>query len=109
MSAINDITIKPVTISSPEYGEVWELREKVLRIPLGLSLKNEDYLNKDKTDTILAAEYHNKVLGCIILHHVDESTLKLRAMAVYNEWQGKGVGRLLVEHAEKYHGYMGST
>ena len=30
----------------------------------------------------------------------DTETVQLRAMAVYNEWQGKGVGRLLVQALE---------
>ncbi|MBS1687606.1 MAG: GNAT family N-acetyltransferase, partial [Bacteroidetes bacterium] len=36
------ISIKEIKVNTPEYEQVWELREEVLRKPLGQSLKNDD-------------------------------------------------------------------
>jgi predicted GNAT family N-acyltransferase len=36
-----------------------------------------------------------------MLHPVDENTLKLRQMAVADEWQKNGIGKLLVRNAEE--------
>ena len=98
---MHEIVVSHITSTSPKYQQVWDLREEILRKPLGLSLKNED-LSRDHSDTIFIAEHNNKVIGCLKLHHIDDGQVQLRAMAVYNEWQGKGIGRKLVTAAEAY-------
>ena len=67
-----------------------------MRRPIGLSLRNED-LSRDKEDDIFIAEHDNKVIACLLLHPLEENNVQLRAMAVYAGWQGKGVGKLLVQ------------
>jgi len=104
---MNSVTIKEIFTTDPEYAEVYELREELLRKPLGLSLENED-LSADRTDHILAAIYDGKVIGCVMLQPKDKITIKLRQMAVATAWQGKNIGRLLVQEAEataKQHNY----
>ncbi len=98
---MNTITVTIVRSTAPEYGAVWQLREAVLRKPLGMSLKNED-LSMDAEDDIFIARDGGTVIGCLMLHHLDGDTIKLRQMAVDNHWQGKQIGRLLVEAAEKH-------
>lgn len=98
---MENINISYITIASPKYLQVWELREEVLRKPIGLSLKNED-LSWDKEDVMFIAEHNGKVIGCLMLHDVPKGAVKLRQMAVYNEWQGKGVGKMLVQAAERF-------
>ena len=98
---MDSIVVKQISASSPEYRQVWDLREEILRKPLGLSLKNED-LSRDYTDAIFVAISNGNVIGCVLMHHLNSNELQLRAMAVYNEWQGKGVGSLLVKAGEAY-------
>jgi len=95
-----DIIISQIDHTAQQYRQVWELREEVLRKPIGLSLKNED-LSRDKEDAIFIAEHNGKVIGCVMGRHTAEG-LQLRQMAVYDEWQGKGIGRMLVLAAEAY-------
>jgi len=95
------ISVRITNNADPRYPEIWDLREEVLRKPLGLSLKNED-LSRDLKNIFFVAEYDGKIIGCVLLEPRDEYTGQLRAMAVYNEWQGKGVGRLLVQALEEY-------
>jgi predicted N-acetyltransferase YhbS len=96
-----DIIISQINSSSPQFQQVWDLREEVLRKPLGRSLKDDD-LSRDYVDAIFVAEYDGRVIGCVFMHHLDAEQLQLRAMAVYNEWQGKGVGRMLVQAGEQF-------
>ena len=98
---MDSITISTITSSAPEYNDVWELREEVLRKPLGMSLKNED-LSMDAEDTIFIAKIESIVIGCLMLHEVSADIIKLRQMAVYTEWQGRQTGRMLVAAAEQY-------
>lgn len=80
------------------YNEVWYLREAVLRQPIGLSLKNED-LSMDKEDSIIIALHNNAVIGCIMMHPLANGAVKLRQMAVYPEWQGKNIGKQIMDYA----------
>jgi predicted GNAT family N-acyltransferase len=97
---MDKITIAQIDTASPEYVEVFELRDELLRKPLGMSLKNDD-LSRDHTDIILVAKQNNKVVGCLMLHHKDEANVQLRQMAVAGELQGTGVGRVIVTAAEQ--------
>ena len=97
---MDNIIISTIGVSSPKYQQVYDLRETVLRIPLGLSLKNED-LSRDLVNTIFIAEQEGHVIGCVLMQEIDIDNVQLRAMAVYDDWQGKGIGRLLVTALEK--------
>lgn len=97
---MSDITIRLIDKDAPEYKGVWDVREAILRKPLGRSLKNEN-IDWDKEALIFAAIHNDEVIGCVLLTRIDEQTAKLRAMAVYDEWQGKGVGSLLVNALEE--------
>jgi hypothetical protein len=79
---------------------VWQLREDVLRRPLGLSLKNES-LAMDYEDVILVALSGATVIGCLMLHPLPGSVMKFRQMAVSDSWQGRHIGRMLMEAGEQ--------
>lgn len=98
---LNNITIRVTDIHDSDYEQIYKLREEILRKPIGLSLKNED-LSGDVQDIILVAKNENTIIGCLMLHPTDaDNAIKLRQMAVYDDWQGKGIGRLLVLAAEE--------
>ncbi len=98
---MNGITISYINSLSPKYQQVWELRDEVLRKPLGMSLKNED-LSNDHLDIIFIAEQNDRVVACLMLHRIATDVFKLRQMAVANELQGKGIGKMLVAAAEVF-------
>lgn len=94
------ITIKQLDIHHPDYPQVYDLREEVLRKPIGLSLKDED-LSADVLDIILVAQHNEDIIGCVMLHPAnDEQIKKLRQMAVAAGWQGRGIGKMLVTASE---------
>ena len=97
-----EFTVRHINWLAPEYStSVWQLREDVLRIPLGLSLRNED-LSRDKTNEIFIAEFQGKVIGCVFMEPKSPVQIQLRAMAIAHDWQGKNVGRALVSAAEAF-------
>ncbi len=95
------VEINIITVKDAAYNDVWNLREEVLRKPLGLSLKNED-LSRDILNTIFSATIDNKIIGCVFLQPITENEIQLRAMAVYSDWQQHNIGKALVAAAEKY-------
>lgn len=102
-----------IHILSPEDAalreQIWQLRDTVLRRPLGLSLRNEDLSGEAQEVTLYATDEEKNVAGCLMLRKLSSDELKLRQMAVAPAFQGKGVGRRLVQSAEAFaaeHGYQ---
>jgi N-acetylglutamate synthase-like GNAT family acetyltransferase len=94
-----NIVIRPKVY--PLYTGIWQLREEVLRKPLGMSLVNEN-LSMDEGDTYVAALVNEQVIGCLLLHKISADIIKFRQMAVHPEWQGKQVGRALMQAGEAH-------
>ena len=86
---------------SPEYRMECELRHAVLRVPLGMSLFDED----------LTAERHQRHFGlfltdgtlaaCAIAAPVSAEETKIRQMAVRADLQGQGCGRTLMTRLQE--------
>lgn len=96
---MDNITLKTIDFSDPLFAQVFALREKVLRQPLGLSLHNED-TSGDKQDAIYVALNDHNVVGCLMAKNLSDGLLKLRQMAVDTDFQANGIGKLLVQYAE---------
>lgn len=96
------LKIQAITNEHPLAAQVWQLREDVLRKPLGLSLKNEDLSEEAKDIIILAQDGTEAVVACVMLRPLPERRFKLRQMAVAGHLQGKGAGSLLIKAAEEH-------
>ncbi|MCD6063150.1 MAG: N-acetyltransferase [Flavipsychrobacter sp.] len=96
------VTTRTISVKDTDaYRKVYDLREEVLRQPIGLSLKDED-LSGDDLDTVVIAESGGELLGCVMIHPTHEpSVLKLRQMAVSPAHQKKGIGQLMIAAAEE--------
>jgi predicted GNAT family N-acyltransferase len=90
-----------ITTAHPLYQQVIELRQRVLRAPLGLDIRNDD-LQAETEQIIFIYEEGNIVKGCVLLQQYDADTFKLRQMAVDASEQGKGIGMELVNAADVY-------
>ncbi len=100
------MALKQIDYGTPEYETMLRLRYDLLRKPLGLSFDPKE-LEKEKDDVLIGAFEDEKMLGCCLLTRIDSKTLRLRQMAVYNNLQGKGVGRALMIFAENIARDMG--
>ena len=96
---MQSLSIQKINTTHPLFKEVFALREEVLRKPMGLSLYNED-TSADIPDDTFVALSDGKVIGCVLCKVAKEKVIKLRQMAVADHWQGKGVGKMLIENAE---------
>jgi predicted GNAT family N-acyltransferase len=96
------MTILNVEFATPEYDQTVQLRDKILRKPLGLHF-TEEQLAEEYADFHLAAFTNDWILrGCLVLTPKDEKTIKMRQVAVDESVQKMGVGRQLVETSEVF-------
>lgn len=89
------------------YKEALELRVKVLRAPLGLMYTPEQ-LEEEATDVHIVAVDEGKVVGTVLLRHINDEVIKMRQFAVTPERQRQGIGSEIVAYCEDYaleHGY----
>jgi ribosomal protein S18 acetylase RimI-like enzyme len=91
--------LKIIDHGSKEYKQMVDLRQQVLRKPLGLEFTKEE-LDQEKNDVLIAAYEDDRMLGCCILTEVEPDKVRLRQMAVISGLQGKGIGRVLMQFAE---------
>jgi Acetyltransferases len=93
------MALKIIDHGSREYQQMVQLRNDMLRRPLGLTFTPEE-LEKEKDEILIGAFEEEKMLGCCMLIKQDPATVRLRQMAVLNNLQGKGIGRALMQFAE---------
>ena len=86
---------------SREYEETVALRDEVLRKPLGLSYDPAE-LAGEKDSFHFALREGTELVACLVLKPLDERCIKMRQLAVRESYQGKGVGRELVNYAESF-------
>ena len=94
--------LSEIPFGSPEYDEAIGLRDLVLRQPLKLQFTPEQI--GEEWDSLHLGIYQSggPLLGCLTLKPVQEGVWKMRQVAVHPDWQGKGLGRLLVQFAENH-------
>ena len=93
------MALKQIDHGTPEYIQMIELREMVLRRPLGLTFSHQE-LEKEKDDILIACTDDGDMLGCCILTKIDNETVRLRQMAVPDKLHGKGIGASIIYFAE---------
>jgi len=91
--------IKQIDHGTKEYKQMVELRNEILRKPLGLTFEQKE-LEREKNDILIAAFEEDKILGCCLLTKADNHCVRLRQMAVQNNLQGKGIGATMMNYAE---------
>lgn len=93
------MALKILYHGSKDYKQMVELRNVILRKPLGLSFSPEE-LEKEKDDILIGCFEEDKMEGCCLLTEEGNKTVRLRQMAVSPVLQGKGIGRVLMNFAE---------
>lgn len=93
------MALRMIDHGTKEYQQMVNLRNEILRKPLGLSLDAKE-LEQEKDDILMGAFEDERLLGCCLLTRMDPATVRLRQMAVPNSMQGKGIGRALMIFAE---------
>lgn len=98
---MTDISVEIVAYGTPLYDAVTDLRRAILRAPLGLDFTPEE-LASEIADVHFAALAGGEVVGTLLLHPINRTTVQLKRMAVAERAQKQGIGRVLVLAAENY-------
>jgi predicted GNAT family N-acyltransferase len=104
----NEIVIRELKYDSVDYRKELELRDEVLRKPLGMSIYN-DRLEADKTDIHIGALLGEQLVGVLILTRLSTTDVQMRQVAVAEKMQSRQVGTRLVCFAEDYAREAGYT
>ncbi|MDF1825814.1 MAG: GNAT family N-acetyltransferase [Verrucomicrobiales bacterium] len=79
------------------FPEWIELRQVILRDPIGLTYSEED-LESERDERHLIAGDTMGILGGLAVKVVDQGHWKVRQVAVAEIMQGRGLGQLLMRH-----------
>jgi predicted GNAT family N-acyltransferase len=95
------LQIRELNYNSDDYRKELELRDEVLRKPLGMSLYN-DNLKRDKDDTHVGAFLGEELVGVLILTRLSDKDVKMRQVAVAENMQSQKIGTKMVRFAEDF-------
>ncbi|MGB1248088.1 MAG: GNAT family N-acetyltransferase [Chitinophagales bacterium] len=92
---------KVIMHNTTAYWEAVNLRDKILRKPLGLQFSKEELLAENEQIHIVGY-LDKKIIASLSLIKQVEGKLKMRQVCVDNEIQSKGYGQLLVGYSEQW-------
>lgn len=98
-----------INIASPEYALTVALRHEVLRIPLKLAFTVGQLASEQDSHHLAAIDDEGHILGCLMLTPHGDGEVQMRQVAVKPEMQGTGLGRALVDEAERRARELGFT
>jgi predicted GNAT family N-acyltransferase len=90
-----------LSFGGPEQKNSIQLRREILRTPLGLDFTNEE-LEQESSQVHIGCYLNTQLAGVLLLKNSADHTLKMRQVAVKNEFQKMGVGKEMVVYAEKW-------
>jgi len=93
------IEIKIIEHNSDDYNQMVNLRNEVLRKPLGLHF-TEEYLENEKGTKLIGLFKNQLLIGCCLLRSISTDVIQLQQMAVDPDLQKHGIGTKLIEFAE---------
>jgi len=94
------MTVREIGFGTPDHARLLRLRHDVLRVPLGLSLWDED-LEAEQTQRHFGLFLPETILaGCLIVVPLPGQEAKLRQMAVSPNFQRQGWGTRLIQAIE---------
>lgn len=93
------LMVREIQHGSPEYRETVGLRDAILRKPLGLAFSAAE-LEAEQDSHHLAGYCGGLLVACLVLRPLADGQVQMRQVAVAAGWQGRGLGRALVDYAE---------
>lgn len=102
------LQVREIVYNSEEYLSELVLRDTVLRKPLGLSLFDEN-LADEEHDVHIGAFIHNKIIGVLIMTRLNATEVKMRQVAVDEDYRNRKIGQEMVFYSEGYSKKAGYT
>lgn len=91
------IVTEPVTPA--DFETYYELRYNVLRKPWGQP-KGSEVDETDKLSIHAFIKVNNRAIAVARLHFIDDIVGQIRYMGVHPEYQGKGLGKMVIAYLE---------
>lgn len=88
-----------IEFGSALYKAELNLRDRLLRIPLGLDIQSDD-LAAEQEYRHFGILQDNNLVACLVAVPRDPGQMQLRQIAVEEYLQGQGVGRMLMLNVE---------
>jgi len=102
MSNFPPTTFKEIHPETPEYEAAMQLREAVLRTPLGLSFTEAELADEPHCAHLGGFDEAGRLVAILLLKPLNAHTVKMRQVAVRPGLQGRGIGAQLVAFAETF-------
>lgn len=97
---MNEIVVRPIAWGSKEYEDELALRNEILRVPLGLSLYEQD-LSQENTYWHVGAFDDGQLVGTLLFIDRGDGVTQMRQVAVKESYRRHGVGRKMVAFGEE--------
>lgn len=92
-------TVREFAWGDADYAEFCKLRQDWLRTPLGLDLRDDD-LDAEQTQRHFGVYENDTLVGGAAVLLYDDGSAQLRQMVVVPNLRRRGLGQLIVQHAE---------
>ena len=100
MTKRQGVDVREIAYQSGEYRQSLDLRDDILRKPIGLCLFDED-LSAEADDVHIAAMSGETLVGILVLTRVSETCVQMRQVAVRESDRGNGIGQAMVAFSEE--------
>ena len=94
--------LREIAHGSSEYSQACELRDALLRRPLGLSLFDEDLAAETGHTHLGGVDGGGEVVAYLQLKPLEPEVMKMQQVVVATRLQGGGFGKALMEFAEEH-------
>lgn len=93
--------LSQIKFGTEEHTQTIELRNKILRDPIGLEFTDQD-LEDEKQAVHIGCfdDVRQTLIGCCFFTPLNNETAKLRQMAVNSNFQKQGIGSQVISFAE---------
>ena len=103
------MTFREIEFGSDDFRKECELRNEVLRLPLGLNLYLEDISLEEQQMHFGLFDQYGNLAACVIAVTSSSGHTKIRQMAVNGGHRGKGLGRNIILCLEEHLAERGMT
>lgn len=96
---MTDLLFREYSVDDEVYSAALQLRNRLLRLPLGLDLMDED-LTEDASQRHFGMCHGDQIVASVSIKPLTGGLVKLRQMCVEIDAQRTGLGRKLIEQVE---------
>ena len=97
---MSEIVVRDIQWGTKEYEDELDLRNEIMRVPLGLNLYQQD-LSQANTYWHVGAFDGGRLVGTLLFIDRGEGVTQMRQVAVDESCRRQGVGRKMVAYGEE--------